>query len=86
MCTANGVKLPKAGFDMIRYHSAYPWHTGRIYDHLMKPEDHEALKWVLEFNTFDLYTKDEDNVIDVEKLWPYYQGLIDKYMPGKLKW
>ena len=86
MCTANGVKLPKAGFDMIRYHSAYPWHTGRIYDHLMKPEDHEALKWVLEFNTFDLYTKDEENVIDVEALWPYYQTLIDKYMPGKLKW
>lgn len=36
---------------------------------------------------FDLYTKDEGNALDVEALWPYYQGLIDKYLPaGPLRW
>jgi hypothetical protein len=23
---------------------------------------------------------------DVEKLWPYYQAIIDKYLPSKLWW
>lgn len=27
-----------------------------------------------------------DSVIDVDAVWPYYQGLIDKFMPGKLEW
>lgn len=43
---------------------------------------------VLEFNKFDLYTKDEHGLYEnsVNDLWPYYQSLIDKFMPGKLKW
>lgn len=41
------------------------------------------LKWVQEFNKFDLYTKSE-NVPDIKKLIPYYQGLIDKYIPGEV--
>jgi len=86
MLLANGVALPKEALAMVRYHSAYPWHTGRIYDHFMKPEDTETLKWVLEFNKFDLYTKDEDNAINFAELWPYYQQIVDKYMPGELKW
>ena len=86
MLTANGAKLPKAALAMIRFHSAYPWHTARIYDHFMTPDDHETLKHVLEFNKFDLYTKDELNEVDVDAVWPYYQGLIDKFCPGKLKW
>lgn len=51
----------------------------------MEDGDEEILKRVLEFNKFDLYTK-ADKRPDVEKLWPYYQQLIDKYMPGKLSW
>ena len=86
MLVANGVDLPDEALAMVRYHSAYPWHTGRIYDHLMKPEDHDTLQWVLEFNRYDLYTKDEDNAIVISDLWPYYQNLIDKYMPGPLRW
>lgn len=80
------VKLPEQALDMIRYHSAYPWHTARIYDHLMQPADFQRLENVLEFNKFDLYTKDESNDLDLDNLWPYYQGLIDTYCPGKLKW
>lgn len=43
-------KLPKVALDMIRYHSAYPWHTGRIYDHFMTDDDFATLEWVKEFN------------------------------------
>ena len=40
---------------------------------------------VLEFNKFDLYSKSDD-LPDPEALRPYYQSLIDKYCPGKLRW
>lgn len=33
---------------------------------------------------YDLYSKGE-TVPDIEQLWPYYQSLIDKYLPGKLE-
>ena len=48
------------------------------YDRKMKP-------WILEFNKYDLYTKSPD-LPDAEALKPYYQSLIEKYIPGKLKW
>mmetsp|Transcript_24650 Transcript_24650/g.88094 ORF Transcript_24650/g.88094 Transcript_24650/m.88094 type:complete len:178 (-) Transcript_24650:210-743(-) len=86
MLSANAVGIPAEGLAMVRYHSAYPWHTARCYDHLMTAKDHEMLEPVLQFNQFDLYTKDEGNPIDVAELWPYYQKLIDKYMPGELRW
>jgi hypothetical protein len=43
---------------------------------------------VLEFNKFDLYTKDDHGLYDasVDDLWPYYETLIAKYMPGPLRW
>lgn len=34
---------------------------------------------------FDLYTKSEQ-VPNIEELKPYYQSLIDKYIPGELEW
>lgn len=37
----------------------------------------------LSFSRYDLYTKSE-KIPDIEALWPYYQSLIDKYLPGKL--
>ena len=51
----------------------------------MAPGDEELLAAVLEFNQFDLYSKC-DGVPDVDALWPYYQTLVDKYVPGMLKW
>lgn len=33
---------------------------------------------------YDLYTKSEV-VPDIDALWPYYQTLIDKYLPGVLE-
>ncbi|XP_043943248.1 inositol oxygenase [Protopterus annectens] len=82
---ANNCTLPEVGLYMIRFHSFYPWHTGGDYMHLCSKKDHEMLPWVREFNRFDLYTKTED-LPSVEELKPYYQSLIDKYCPGKLRW
>lgn len=81
----NGCKLPEEALYMVRYHSFYPWHTGGDYDHLCNHKDRAMMKWVLEFNKFDLYSK-ADTVPDVKKLKPYYQKLIDKYIPGELSW
>jgi len=81
----NGSTLPEEGLNMIRFHSFYPWHDRRAYTHLEAPEDAETMKWVKEFNKFDLYSKGDD-IPDVEALKPYYQGLLDKYgIGGKLR-
>lgn len=81
----NKTTLPEEALHMIRYHSFYPWHSGGDYQHLTTEEDEETKKWVLCFNKYDLYTKSEV-MPDIEALWPYYEGLIDKYMPGVLEW
>jgi len=82
----NGCTIPEHGLNMIRFHSFYPWHTSRNYTHLEAPEDLETLKWVKEFNKFDLYSKG-DALPDCEALKPYYQGLCEKYnVGGKLSW
>lgn len=83
---ANGCTLPQAGLDMIRFHSFYPWHDQRAFTRFEAPEDAESLKWVNEFNKFDLYSKGDD-IPDVPALIPYYQSLLEKYnIGGKLRW
>jgi len=69
---------------MIRFHSFYPWHKHGAYTHLANTQDQEMLKWVLEFNKYDLYSK-ENEPVDVQKLRPYYEGLARKYFPEKVK-
>ncbi|XP_022187214.1 inositol oxygenase [Nilaparvata lugens] len=81
----NNTRLPEVALYMIRFHSFYPWHSGGSYDYLCSEKDLEMKKWVLEFNKYDLYTK-STKLPDIESLIPYYQGLIDKYIPGELKW
>lgn len=85
MLVHNKCKIPAEGLAMIRLHSCYPWHKGGAYKQFMTAEDEKTLEWVLKFNKYDLYTKADERP-DVEKLWPYYQSLIDKYCPGKLDW
>jgi len=76
-----GTSIPEGGLWAIRFHSCYPWHTGGDYNYLTKPQDEKVMEWVKEFNKFDLYTK-STKVPDIEALKPYYQGLVDKYLPG----
>lgn len=75
--------LPEEGLYMLRYHSFYPWHREGAYDHLLDDHDREMLKWVKLFNPYDLYSK---NPIppDWNKLRPYYEDLVAKYLPAEL--
>lgn len=75
----NGCKLPEVALQIVRLHSCYPLHSKRAYDHLLAPGDEEILKEVIEFNKFDLYSKAEQTIRDMDKLWPYYEGLMAKY-------
>lgn len=35
---------------------------------------------------YDLYTKTDEDLPDMKELTPYYQALIDQYIPGELEW
>lgn len=87
MVQHNKCPFPEEGLAMLRLHSCYPWHRGGAYRQFMAPDgsDQRLMDAVLDFNQFDLYTK-ADSRPDVDALWPYYQALIDKYMPGQLEW
>ena len=95
MLTANKCSLPAEALAMVRFHSAYPWHTAKEYKQFMNENDVIMMESVLEFNKYDLYTKKDDDsehltFEQVESLWPYYQAIIDKYLPcdkeGGLTW
>jgi len=78
-------KLPDPALYMIRYHSFYPAHKEGEYGHLMNDYDREMFGWVRTFNPYDLYTKSSERV-DVEALRPFYDELIEEFLPGKLSW
>ncbi len=77
--------LPPPALAMIRYHSCYPIHREGAYRHLMNEQDEELMKWVVDFNQYDLYTK-RDEQMDVDALSPFYQELIAEYFPATLRW
>ncbi|KAK0084345.1 hypothetical protein PV325_007199 [Microctonus aethiopoides] len=81
----NKTTLPDEALAMIRYHSFYPWHASEDYLYFCTEHDMKMLKWIKEFNKHDLYTKSSE-MPDIEKLWSYYEKLIDKYIPGVIKW
>ena len=77
--------LPREALWMIRYHSCYPIHREGAYAHLMNDRDEDALKWIRAFNAYDLYSK-SDIAPDIDQLRPFYQDLIDKFFPSKIRW
>lgn len=77
--------LPMEGLYMLRYHSFYPWHREGEYDYLCDDTDRKMLKWVKDFNKYDLYTKSNE-APDPVALKPYYENLIAEFFPAKLKW
>ncbi len=76
--------LPEPALYMIRYHSFYAQHRENAYDHLMDDHDREMFKWVQKFNPYDLYSKSPTPPV-LSELKPYYQNLIAKYLPEKIK-
>ena len=81
--TKNGIY--EIGCDIIRYHSFYPWHTGNDYYHFMNEKDKNILKNIKEFNSFDLYSK-EDPIEITKETKEYYNKLLDEYFNGELNW
>lgn len=77
--------LPLEGLYMIRYHSCYPIHRERQYEHLMNAQDRAMFEWVRKFNPYDLYTKSQKRV-NVEALRPYYEDLIAEFFPAEIDW
>ena len=77
--------LPTEALYMLRYHSFYPWHREGEYGRLCNDQDREMLKWVLDFNQYDLYTKSHERP-DPEKLRPFYEDLIAEFFPAKIRW
>jgi len=76
--------IPEEGLYMLRYHSFYSWHREGEYSYLLDDHDREMLKWVKLFNPYDLYSKNPEPP-DINKLRPYYEGLIKKYLPENLR-
>lgn len=76
--------LPEPGLYMLRYHSFYSQHRENGYDHLMDDHDREMFKYVDLFNPYDLYSKNP-NPPNWEELRPYYEGLVEKFLPSTIK-
>jgi inositol oxygenase len=76
--------LPEEGLYMLRYHSFYAWHREGEYSYLLDDHDREMLKWVKLFNPYDLYSKNPKPPVWIE-LKPYYEELIAKYLPEKIR-
>jgi len=76
--------LPEPALYMIRYHSFYSQHREHAYEHLMNDHDKEMFAWVDKFNPYDLYSKSPKPPVASE-LRPYYEGLIAKYLPEKIR-
>ncbi|MBM4002421.1 MAG: inositol oxygenase [Planctomycetes bacterium] len=77
--------LPVEAQYMIRYHSFYPGHREREYQHLMDERDREMFRWVRKFNPYDLYTK-TDRAPDVQELLPFYRDLVAEFFPPVIDW
>ena len=78
-------KLSEKYMNIIRYHSCYPWHSNNEYMYLMDKEDKTTLKDVRLFNKYDLYSKEDNDVIS-DDIQTYYYNLLNTFFPQKLSW
>jgi len=85
VCKNNGCTLPSQALYVIRYHSFYAWHQEGAYAHLANEVDHQNLKYLKAFQKHDLYSKLPE-IPEIDKLLPYYKGLVEKYFPEVLSW
>lgn len=82
----NKCNIPDNYLRIIRYHSFYAFHTANDYEYLANEQDLIIRPLLNKFSKCDLYSKDDEDILDISTLKNYYLNLIDKYCPGKLKW
>ena len=78
-------KISEKYWDIIRYHSFYPWHTHNEYTYFMNDKDYLILDNIKDFNQYDLYSK-EDDIYITDDIINYYKDLLKKYFPDPLQW
>jgi len=78
-------KLSERYWNIIKFHSFYPWHTGKDYRYFMDESDKSLLTDLIAFNEFDLYSKEDSTDIS-RSVKKYYDDLLDYYFPEKLEW
>jgi inositol oxygenase len=76
-------EFPELGYQIIRYHSLYPWHFYGDYTNFENEKDKEIKKYVQMFNKYDLYTK-SNNLLNIEELDNYYLTLIKRYFVNEI--
>jgi len=81
----NKTSLPEEALYMIRYHSLYAWHHQNAYQYLESDDDVYYKGYVKQFSSYDLYTKDNDRLINLsDDLKSYYTSLVKKYISPDL--
>uniref|UniRef100_A0A8R1DKV9 Inositol oxygenase n=1 Tax=Caenorhabditis japonica TaxID=281687 RepID=A0A8R1DKV9_CAEJA len=81
----HGSTLPEEALYAIRFHSFYPYHSHNDYLQFQNDKDIQMRPAILMLNDCDLYSKN-DETPDIDILKPYYQSLIDKFIPGDVAW
>ena len=70
--------IPQEGLYIIRYHSLYLWHDKDEYKMFENEIDIKMKPWVQQFNKYDLYTKN-NNEVNINELKEYYLKIFFKY-------
>jgi inositol oxygenase len=77
--------LPEEALAIIRYHSFYAWHREGEYSFLTDERDRRLLRFVQDFNAYDLYSKSAERP-DQAALRPFYEELVAEWLPPDLQW
>ena len=78
--------LSQDSLDIIRYHSFYPWHTHNSYSYFMNDKDEITKNNVKHFNEYDLYSKEDTDLILTKDIQNYYSILLNHYFKKELNW
>ncbi|CAD6196742.1 unnamed protein product [Caenorhabditis auriculariae] len=81
----HGSTLPEEALYAIRFHSFYPYHSHGGYKQFESLENEKMKPAIMMLNDCDLYSKN-DETPNIENLKPYYQSLVDQYIPGDVAW
>ena len=80
----NITSLPLEAYYIVRYHSCYLWHDKNEYSQFENETDKKMKNIVKQFNQYDLYTKSDTNIINIDELKIYYTDLMKKYLSPNL--